>query len=108
MLKIVQSSEYQRDYARLKKTGYDLSVLNAEVQRLARSDEEPLEPEYVRAFNVHELEADYEGYSDLHLDDSADDWVLVFKLTDTELKLARTGTHEEVFPSPKRNYWKPW
>lgn len=69
---------------------------------------EPLEEAYIMAFNVHELEDNYEGYVDLHLDDPGDDWLLVFKFDGNDLLLARTGTHDEVYPHPKRNYRKTW
>ena len=34
------------------------------------------------------------GYRDCHIEP---DWVLIYKLTDDELRLARTGTHTDLF-----------
>lgn len=42
----------------------------------------------------HPLRGEWSGYRDLHIEP---DWLLLYKLTDTELRLARTGTHSDLF-----------
>ena len=53
-------------------------------------DEAPLEPRY----RDHPLKGEWLGYRDLHVEP---DWVLIYKQTETELLLARTGTHSDLF-----------
>ncbi|MCI8663713.1 MAG: type II toxin-antitoxin system YafQ family toxin [Hungatella sp.] len=40
------------------------------------------------------LSGNYFGYRECHI---APDWLLIYKQTDTELKLDRTGTHADLF-----------
>ncbi len=42
----------------------------------------------------HPLKGDWAGYRDLHVEP---DWLLLYKLTEAELRLARTGTHSDLF-----------
>ena len=53
-------------------------------------DEAPLETRY----RDHPLKGEWLGYRDLHVEP---DWVLIYKQTETELLLARTGTHSDLF-----------
>jgi mRNA interferase YafQ len=51
--------------------------------------------ETLPAFNrAHPLKGDWKGYWDCHIEP---DWVLIYKLTEDELRLARTGTHADLF-----------
>jgi mRNA interferase YafQ len=43
---------------------------------------------------AHPLKGEWKGYWDCHV---APDWVLIYKLTEDELRLARTGTHADLF-----------
>jgi mRNA interferase YafQ len=42
----------------------------------------------------HPLAGDYKGFLDCHI---TNDCVLIYKILDTELLLARIGTHSELF-----------
>ena len=42
----------------------------------------------------HNLIGDYSGYRECHL---APDWLLIYKQTDDELRLNRTGSHADLF-----------
>jgi len=42
----------------------------------------------------HPLQVEWKGYWDCHIEP---DWVLLYKLTEDELRLARTGTHSDLF-----------
>ena len=53
-------------------------------------DDKPLEPRH----RDHALKGDWVGYRDLHIEP---DWLLLYRLTETELMLARTGTHSDLF-----------
>lgn len=52
--------------------------------------DEPLEQRH----RDHALKGDWIGYRDLHIEP---DWLLLYRVTDTELMLARTGTHSDLF-----------
>ena len=53
-------------------------------------DDKPLEPRH----RDHALKGDWVGYRDLHIEP---DWLLLYRLTETEMWLARTGTHSDLF-----------
>ncbi|MFN2381019.1 MAG: type II toxin-antitoxin system YafQ family toxin [Guyparkeria sp.] len=42
----------------------------------------------------HGLNGNWRGFRDAHI---APDWILVYRITDTELQLARLGSHALVF-----------
>lgn len=42
----------------------------------------------------HALVGDWQGWRDCHIES---DWVLIYKATETELVLGRTGTHADIF-----------
>ena len=74
----------------MHRRGYDLRRLEAIIAKLQRG--ETLPP----ANRDHPLKSDWKGYRDCHIEP---DWVLIYKLTDDELRLARTGTHADLFES---------
>ena len=51
---------------------------------------EPLPERY----QDHPLRGDWKGRRDCHLET---DWVLIYRLSDTELRLERTGNHSDLF-----------
>ncbi len=52
--------------------------------------DQPLEPRH----RDHPLKGDWVGYRDLHIEP---DWLLLYRVTETELMLARMGTHSDLF-----------
>ncbi len=42
----------------------------------------------------HKLHGEYEGLWECHIES---DWLLIYKVTPSELLLARTGTHADLF-----------
>ncbi|MGD0023228.1 MAG: type II toxin-antitoxin system YafQ family toxin [Xanthobacteraceae bacterium] len=42
----------------------------------------------------HPLKGDWKGYWECHI---SPDWLLIYKVTDEEVLLARTGTHADLF-----------
>lgn len=42
----------------------------------------------------HNLSGNYSGYRECHIEP---DWLLIYKQTDDELRLDRTGTHADLF-----------
>lgn len=88
--RIVTTRLYERNYARLVRRQYDMSLLDAVVLKLANG--ETLPPKY----KDHALTNNLEGYRDCHI---RHDWVLIYKIDHDALVLAlvATGTHSDVF-----------
>jgi mRNA interferase YafQ len=85
---VVRSTAFKKDVKRAEKRGKDMRKLRAVILLLL--DDKPLEPRH----RDHPLKGDWVGYSDLHVEP---DWVLLYRVTEAELMLARTGTHSDLF-----------
>ena len=46
------------------------------------------------AYNDHPLKGDWKGFRDLHIEP---DWLLLYRVEGSELQLARTGAHSDLF-----------
>lgn len=88
MLEIVQATRFKRDIKRCHKQGKDLSELETIVRILVR--EEVLPPKY----KDHLLSGNYASYSECHI---RPDWLLIYKISDGNLHLVRTGSHSDLF-----------
>ena len=73
---------------RLEKRGKDMSKLAQLVRLLASGTELP--PKY----RDHPLRGDWNGFRDAHVEP---DWLLIYRVADEELQLARTGSHADLF-----------
>jgi mRNA interferase YafQ len=72
----------------MRKRGKDLKKLKAVLDLLVEGDTLPVR------FRDHPLSGNWNGYRDLHTEP---DWVLIYRVADDELRLARTGTHADIF-----------
>ena len=88
MRTLVASTAFRKDLRRARRRGRDLRKLDAIITRLQRGEALPV------SNRDHPLKGDWKGYRDCHIEP---DWVLIYKLTDDELRLARTGTHADLF-----------
>ena len=88
MREVVRSTAFKKDVKRAAKRGKDMAKLKAMILLLI--EDAKLEPRY----RDHPLKGEWLGYRDLHVEP---DWVLPYRATETELRLARTGTHSELF-----------
>ena len=84
----VRSTAFRKDVKRAQKRGKDTGKLRAIILLLVADS--PLDERY----RDHPLKGDWLGYRDLHIEP---DWVLIYRTTETELLLARTGTHSDLF-----------
>ena len=77
MLQLVTTTRFRKDYKRIKKRGYDLSLLENVLDTLLR--EETLDQKY--------------------RDHAQSDWLLIYAINASELILtaSRTGTHSDLF-----------
>lgn len=84
MLTIRTSKDFDRDYKKVKLISALVEVLHGLL------NEQPLPPEY----KDHDLIGNWKGYRECHI---KPDLLLVYKLKDGELLLARLNSHSNIF-----------
>ena len=87
-LTIRQSTRFRRDVKRLKRQGADLAKLETAIRQLVAQI--PLAEQY----RDHTLIGNWKGFREFHIQP---DWLLIYRIEDKELQLARTGSHAELF-----------
>jgi len=88
MRQIVHSSQFKRDYKRRsREKGLD-GLLSEVIDRLAAGDPLPAK------LRDHPLKGGYAGCRECHL---KPDLLLIYVLTQEELRLIRLGSHSELF-----------
>lgn len=88
MLKVIYSNKFKKDYKQIKKRGYKIDKLEKVFKLLI--NEEPLPEKYLN----HTLTGNFADLSECHIES---DWLLIYTVEDGFLKLARTGTHSDLF-----------
>lgn len=88
MLNVRYSSRFKKDFKTCVKRGYKMPLLQQAIDTLRIPA--PLPPKN----RDHNLSGNYSGYRECHIEP---DWLLIYKQTDDELKLNRTGTHADLF-----------
>jgi len=88
MLPIRPTSQFRKDLKKAKKQRRNLKALSRVLEQLAGS--EPLAP----SFKDHKLRGDWQDFRECHVEP---DWLLIYTITDSELRPARLGTHSELF-----------
>lgn len=88
MLSLVRSAQFKRDVKRMEKRGRDLSKLRR--LSLALIQQIPL-PDSQRD---HLLQGVWKGYREFHIEP---DWLVIYRVEGSELHLARTGSHSDLF-----------
>lgn len=87
-LALVTTTSFERDLKRITRQGKDLDKLESIVDLLQA--QQPL-PARCRP---HLLRGNWTGHWDCHIEP---DWLLLYRLTATELILVRTGSHADLF-----------
>jgi mRNA interferase YafQ len=82
------TNRFERDVALMQRRGADIARFRAVIEVLCAR------PPLPRALNDHPLKGDWKGYRDCHVDP---DWLIIYRATRTELILARTDTHADLF-----------
>jgi mRNA interferase YafQ len=85
---IVTSRQYEKDAKMLRSRGKDVARVVAIVDDLRRR--QPLAPRH----RDHALVGDWLGYRECHVQA---DWLLIYRLDEETVYLARTGTHSDLF-----------
>ncbi len=88
MLPIRPTPQFKRDLKKAKKQGRDLEYVRRVLEQLAAL--QPLPPRY----RDHKLKGMWRDFRECHL---APDWLLIYTITDFELRPTRLGTHSELF-----------
>ncbi len=88
MLKINYTNQFKKDYKRVKRQHKDLSKLQVVIELLV--NEEQLD----RIYKDHQLIGDWKNHRDCHIEP---DWILIYRISDNNLYLERTGSHSELF-----------
>ena len=89
MLTIKYQTAFKKDYRRVKKRGYNISLLEEVIDKLANQEE--LDKKY----KDHALVGQWIGFRECHI---APDWLLIYQIKEDELvlTLTRTGTYTEL------------
>lgn len=83
-----QSTAFRRDVKRLQRRGLDLSSLKGAIEALV--SQQSLDERY----RDHPLVGNWKSYRECHIQP---DWLLIYRITEDELQLVRTGSHAELF-----------
>ena len=88
MLALHSTKRFEKDYRLMIKRGYDIARLKEIVLTLRIPEKLPPKN------HDHELSGNLAGFRECHIQN---DWLLMYKQTETDLYLARTGTHSDLF-----------
>ena len=82
------TNQFGKDLKKMERRGKALSKIKKVITKLV--NEERLEPK----FKDHKLIGNYQGRRECHIES---DWLLIYKLIDTEIIFERTGSHSDLF-----------
>ena len=82
------TSAFKKAYKRSQKRGLNIQKLDAIIDELRQGN--PLPAKY----RDHALTGKMSCFRECHIQP---DWLLVYRAVDRELRLARTGTHADLF-----------
>lgn len=88
MLLIVWQTQFKKDFKNIKKREKKLEKLAHIITELQQGKQLPPKNKN------HKLKGNYLDYWECHIEP---DWLLIYKLTTTELILVRTGSHSDLF-----------
>ena len=90
MLTIKYETGFKKDYKRIVKRGYNVSLLEEVINQLANKSSLP------KKYKDHGLSGNYVGFRECHI---TPDWLLIYQIDDKELilYLTRTGSHSDLF-----------
>ena len=88
MRTIVPSNQFDRDLKRMVKRGKNPKKLGTVIKKLQIGED--LEKKH----RPHPLSGNWFEYMECHIEP---DWLLIYQLSKTELRLVRTGSHSDLF-----------
>jgi mRNA interferase YafQ len=87
MLNPKRTSQFKRDFKRMRNQGADMDAINNVMERLIQ--ELPLD----RRCHDHPRTGDWKDHRDCHI---KSDWVLIYRIDGVEITFVRTGSHSEI------------
>ena len=87
-LEIFRSASFKRDFKKSKKQNQDIEALKKVIALLQTGKELPVK------YRDHKLTGEYKHYRECHIEG---DWLLMYRIENYVLQLARLGTHSELF-----------
>ncbi len=90
MYSIKPTTKFQKDLKRIKRRGYDLSLLTDIIKKLANGEALP------EKNKDHTLGGNYQSCRECHI---TPDWLLIYQIHEETLilYLTRTGSHSDLF-----------
>lgn len=88
MLTIYYTTRFKKDFKRVKKQHKNLTKLQTVIEILV--DTKQLDSRY----KDHQLIGNWTNHRECHIES---DWLLIYRISDDNLYLERTGTHAELF-----------
>lgn len=88
MKAIFQTSQFKKDFKRIKKRGKDLNKLKEVVSAIAKGEA------LRECQRDHPLSGNWSGSRDCHVEP---DWILIYRVDGEFLFLERTGSHSDLF-----------
>lgn len=87
--KLSTTSTFRKEYKKMQKRNYDMTLLATVVDMLLDGQELPPNNQ------DHALTGNWKGYQECHI---SPDWLLIYKIYENTLvlSLARTGTHSDL------------
>lgn len=87
-MKLIYSSQFKKDYKKIKSQGKDTSELELLIEKLLHHEKLDIK------YKDHKLAGRWKNFHDCHIEP---DWVLIYRLTNEALFLERTGSHSDLF-----------
>jgi mRNA interferase YafQ len=88
MLNPNYTNQFEKDLALAKKRNKDIEKLKVAIKLLINQEKLP------RKYKDHNLVGNYVSRKECHLEP---DWLLIYKLTTTDIIFERTGSHSDLF-----------
>ncbi len=90
MYRVRPTGRFQKDLKRIKKRGYDISLITDVIKILAKGETLP------EKYRDHTLIGEYSGCRECHIQP---DWLLIYEIDGDVLilYLTRTGSHSDLF-----------
>lgn len=87
-MRISQTSQFKKDIKKQQKRGKDLSKIKVLIELLLSGAALPAK------CRDHSLTGNWVGHRDCHVEPV---WILIYKISEDELRLERTGGHADLF-----------
>lgn len=87
-MRISQTSQFKKDIKKQIKRGKNIDKIKGVIDLLLSGESMPPK------FKDHPLSGDWKNRKDCHIEP---DWILIYMISNEELRLERTGSHSDLF-----------